>query len=140
MRTATASDIPAIVRLTRELHAVTDMRIPLDDGMVAAFAGSLINRDDALALVVGEPVAGMLCASIERTPLSPVRLAVEHGWYCSRDARGAGRGLLDAYIAWAREQGAWGVRLSTPAAAPMSANALARRGFRAAETAWIMEL
>lgn len=139
MRPATASDIPAIVRLTRELHAVTDMRIPLDDGMVARFAGALINRDDALALVVGEPVAGMLCASIERTPLSPVSLAVEHGWYCSRDARGAGRGLLDVYLTWAREQGAWGARLSTPATAQFSGLALQRRGFRPAETAWIIE-
>lgn len=133
MRTATRSDVPAIVRLTKALHVAADMRLPLDEGCVASFAMSLINRDDALALVTGDPVDGMLCASMERSPISRVRIAVEHGWHCQRN----GVGLLRSYLAWARTQGAWGARLSTPGGA--GHRALGRLGFRPAETAWIVE-
>lgn len=134
MREATRNDLPAIVRMTRALHGAADMRIPLDDGHVASFVTSLINRDDGLALVVGEPPHGMLCASIERSPISPVRVAVEHGWHCPR---GGGVMLLRAYLAWARGRGAWGARLSTPGGA--GRDALRRLGFRPAETAWVVE-
>jgi hypothetical protein len=137
IRAATLADVPAIVRMTFALHESIGGRLPLDAGMVAAFAASLITRKDALALVVdgdGGP-CGMICASIERLPLSPVPVACEHGWYSAR--AGHGGPLLDAYLAWAREQGAWGARLSTPADGVAQAS-LSRRGFAPAETAWVM--
>lgn len=134
MRAATRDDLPAIVRLTRALHATADMRLPIDDGCVASFATSLILRPDGLALVTGDPVDGMLCASMERSPLGHARIAVEHGWHCTG---GGGVALLRRYIAWAREMGAWGARLSTPGGT--GPRALGRLGFRAAETAWVIE-
>jgi hypothetical protein len=137
MRPATFADVPAIVRMTFALHESIGGKLPLDAGMVAQFAATLIARKDALALVVdgeGGP-QGMICASIERLPLSPVPVACEHGWYSAR--AGHGGPLLDAYLAWAREQGAWGARLSTPASGVAQAS-LSRRGFRPAETAWLM--
>jgi GNAT superfamily N-acetyltransferase len=139
IRPATLADVPAIVRMTFALHVSIGGRLPLDAGMVAAFAASLVTRADALALVVDGSAgpSGMLCASIERLPLSPVPVACEHGWYCAREARGQGRALLDAYLAWARDQGAWGARMSTPPAPGMT-GALVKRGFVAAETAWLM--
>jgi len=134
VRAATRDDLPAIVRLTRALHDKADMRVPLDDGRVAAFAVSLMNRPDGLVLVVGDPVDGMLCASIEGVPISAARVAVEHGWHCTG---GEGLALLRRYLAWAREMGAWGARLSTPGGT--GPRALGRMGFRPAETAWIIE-
>jgi hypothetical protein len=137
MRAATLADVPAIVRMTHALHERIGGKLPLDAGMVARFAASLVTRPDALALVVDgdDGPCGMLCASIEKSPLSPALIACEHGWYC--EARGQGGALLDAYLAWARDQSAWGARMST-APAPGMRGALSRRGFVAAETAWLM--
>lgn len=128
-----------MVRMTLALHEATDMRIPLDRAMVRDFCAALIMRSDGLALVVDgeEGPAGMLCASIERTPISTVTVAVEHGWYCGPEVRGAGKALLGRYIAWAKDQGAWGARMSTPPAKGFRGG-LSRMGFRPAETAWVM--
>lgn len=137
IRAATRADVPSIVRLTEALHGAADMRLPLQAGRVASFAASLVNRDDALTLIAGDPAHGMLCASIESSPLSEARLAVEHGWYCPA---GGGIPALRSYVEWARAQGAWGARLSTPGAASgRQVRAMKRLGFRAAETAWVME-
>jgi hypothetical protein len=137
IRPATFADVPAIVRMTFALHESIGGVIPLDAGMISTFAATLIARKDALALVVDgqDGPCGMICASIERLPLSPVPVACEHGWYSSE--RGHGRPLLDAYLTWARGQGAWGARMSTPPV-PNFKGALSRRGFRPAETAWVM--
>jgi len=134
MRAATREDLPAIVRLTKALHVAADMRLPLDEGRVASFALSLVNRADGLALVTGDPVDGMLCASIEASPISRARIAVEHGWHCTGSG---GVALLRGYLDWARRQGAWGARLSTPGGTGHAA--LGRLGFRPAETAWLIE-
>jgi N-acetylglutamate synthase-like GNAT family acetyltransferase len=140
IRPATLADIPHVVAMTHALAAHLPVAPPLDDAMIERFAGSLILRRDALALVdeTDAVPTGMLFASIERSPLSPAPVAVEHGWYCERP--GAGVRLLDRYLAWAREQGAWAVRMSTPPGALDIAVLLRRRGFQPSETAHIKAL
>jgi hypothetical protein len=134
-------EVPAIVGMTFELHASIGGRLPLDRTKVDFFARSLVLRKDALALLAVEDDApiGMLCASIERSPLSSVAIAVEHGWYCRRTGARTGHTLLSRYIEWARERGAWCARLSTPAVDPVRSG-LARMGFVSQETAWVMVL
>lgn len=136
IRSATLADTAQIVRLSRALYAVIRPGIEVEYQAVAVFAQQLMMRPDGLMLVAeqGGAVCGMLAASIEASPLSRQKVAVEHGWYC--EARGGGLRLLRAYLEFA---GTWGAdlkRLTTPP--DMAGRAgLRRMGFRPVELVWV---
>lgn len=138
IRRATHDDVGAIVRMTFDLAHATRQPLPLSAPRVAGFVAQCLSSEQALALVAGEPVGGFLVATVAETPLSPIRVGVEHGWWCGPGARGAGLSLLAAYEAWARGLGLYAIRMSTPA--PAASGGLARRGFAPVEQAWIKVL
>jgi GNAT superfamily N-acetyltransferase len=145
IRAATPDDVPAIVRMTFDLAHATRQPVPLDGPMVARFVRALLDAADAFVRVVDAPGGpqGMLVASIVTMPLSPVRIAVEHGWFCGPKAKGQGFVLLAAYENWARERGAYAMRLSTPPSEADRAvphSVLGRHGFALAEQAWVKVL
>lgn len=142
IRQATPDDAPEIVRMTFDLAHATRQPLPLSAPHVFAFVNQVLAAGDAaLALVVdrGTGPVGMLVATEGASPLSPVRLGVEHGWWCGPDARRHGLALLDRYEAWARARGLYAIRMSTPADAALRGG-LARRGYQPAEQAWVKVL
>lgn len=142
IRPATAGDALAIVRMTFDLAGATRQPLPLSAPHVFAFVNQVLAAGDAaLALVVdkGAGPVGMLVATEGVSPLSPVRLGIEHGWWCGPDARRYGMALLDRYEAWARARGLYAIRMSTPADAALRGG-LARRCFSPVEQAWVKVL
>lgn len=135
IRPATPADVPAIVRMTFDLAHATCQAVPICDVTTARFVEAVLRSPDGLALVAGDPVDGMLVATVGVPSCSRVRVAIEHGWWCGPGARGAGLALLAAYEAWARARGCYAIRMSTPPDRE-TRGGLARRGYRLAEQAW----
>lgn len=127
VRPATATDILSIVDMVETLRAAVAGPIVVDRAWTAQTLAALIASPDGAVWVSG---GGFLAASIQRSVVSPVPMAVEHGWW-STD--GSGLRLLRAYERWAQDKGAAVVTLSTGATGPD----LARLGYRRAEQAWV---
>ena len=145
IRDARPQDVPAIVAMAGDLARATRMPIDVDAGWASAFVTALLACDDGLALIVERDrlAVGMLIASVGQSSVSPVRIGVEHGWWCGPEARGWGLRLLGDYEAWASSRGCVAVRMSTAAEIADGAGLgllLTRRGYRAAEQAWIKVL
>jgi GNAT superfamily N-acetyltransferase len=165
VRPAEARDLPALGRLGAALlrvhHAFDDRRFlpPGDDpeGGYADFLGTQLHAGGTLVLVAvrqaaadepgnGAPseVVGYVYAGIE--PLSWKELRDEAGFVhdlvIADEARGCGVGrrLLDAAIAWLREQGMPRVVLWTAAPNEAAHRLFARRGFRSTMVEMTLEL
>jgi hypothetical protein len=144
IRPATPEEVPAIVRMTFDLAHATRQPLPLVPHMIGRVALAAIN--DGLALVVdrGAGPVGMLVATEGASPLSPVRLGIEHGWWCEPAARGWGLRLLGAYERWGRASGLFGLRMSTPPDLADDLTGAARvlevRGYAPVEQAWFKRL
>lgn len=138
IRFATLSDIPAIVRMTAKLHAAAGIVLPLDPRVVTSFLEGLIASPMGLVLV-GGPVEpdGFLAASVGTASIAMTPVAQEHGWWSEG---GDGLRLLCRYEAWAREQGCFAARMSTPPGAERANQILERNGFVLAEQAWVKVL
>ena len=130
IRLATAADILPIVGMVEALRAAVDGPVPVDRSHTAQTLAALLSSPDGAVWVSD---AGFLAASIQRSVISPVPMAVEHGWW---DSDGSGLRLLRAYERWARDKGAALITLSTGPDGPD----LARLGYRRAEQAWIRTL
>lgn len=130
LRSATAADILSIVGMVEALRDAVGGPVPVDRAWTAQTLASLIASPDGAVWV---SAGGFLAASIQRSVISPVPMAVEHGWWA---ADGSGLRLLRAYEAWAREKGAAFVTLSTAVDGPD----LARLGYRRAEQAWVRSI
>lgn len=138
VRQALATDIPAIVRMTAKLHAAAGIVLPMDVKVTARFLDALIASPVGLVLVAGpaEP-DGFLAASVGSASIAMMPVAQEHGWWSEG---GDGLRLLRRYEAWAREQGCFAARMSTPPGAERASAILRRDGYSVAEQAWVKVL
>lgn len=138
IREATATDTPAIVRMVAMLHASAGIVLPMDPRIVSRFVDALRASPTGLVLVSGpaEP-DGFLAASVGAASIAMTPVAIEHGWW---SAGGDGLRLLRRYEAWAREQGCFAARMSTPPGADRAEAILERNGFSMAESAWVKVL
>lgn len=138
IRPASPADIPAIVRMVAKLHAAAGIVLPMDPRVTALFVGGLIASPIGLVLVGGaaEP-DGFFAASVGSTSIAMTPVAHEHGWWSEG---GDGLRFLRRYEAWAREQGCFAARMSTPPGADRANNILERSGFAMAEQAWVKVL
>lgn len=130
IRPATASDILTIVDQVEALRAAVGGPVAVDRAWTARTLAALLESPDGSVWVSG---GGFLAASIQRSIISPVPMAVEHGWWASD---GSGLRLLRIYEAWAKDKGAALITLSTGPVGPD----LSRLGYRRAEQAWTREL
>jgi len=120
------------------LHASAGIVLPMDARITARFVDALIASPMGLVLIGGpsEP-DGFLAASVGAASIAMTPVAHEHGWW---SAGGDGLRLLRRYEAWAREQGCFAVRMSTPPHNERAASILQRSGFALAEQAWVKVL
>ncbi len=139
IRTATNEDIPAIVGMIERLHASIGVVLPVDVAVTSKFVGLLIASPLGWVRVwdAGQGTTGFLAASIGTATISMVPVAAEHGWWAEG---GGGLRLLRAYEAWAKEQGCFAARMSTPPHNKRAAEILERCGFAPAEQAWVKVL
>lgn len=139
IRSATSEDIPAIVGMIERLHASVGVMLPLDAAVTAHFVGLLITSPLGWVKVwdTGQAPTGFLAASIGTATISMVPVAAEHGWWAEG---GGGLRLLLAYLGWAKAQGCFAARMSTPPHNKRAAEILERCGFAPAEQAWVKVL
>ncbi len=127
IRAATDADVLRIVDMIEDLRAAVDGLMPVSRPWTAAAVAALIQSPDALVLVSD---GGFIAGSMQPTIINPARVAMEHGWY-ARDR--SGLPLLRAFEAWATDQGAAMVKMSTGAVGPD----LARLGYTMTEKTWV---
>lgn len=140
IRPATTADIPAIVGMVERLHASIGSPLPMDAVVSARFLGMLIGAPRLGWVRVcdaGQGPTGFLAASITTASISMQPIAAEHGWWAEG---GGGLRLLRAYLDWAKEQGCFAARMSTPPHNDRAAAILERSGFLLAEQAWVKVL
>ena len=130
IRPATASDILTIVDQVEALRAAVGGPVAVDRAWTARTLAALLESPDGSVWVSG---GGFLAASIQRSVISPVPMAVEHGWWASD---GSGLRLLRIYESWARDKGAAFITLSTGPTGPD----LTRLGYWRAEQAWVRSI
>lgn len=127
-------DIPQIVGMVERLHASAGIVLPINVVVAARFLTGLIASPIGLVLTSGN---GFLAASVGTASIAMLPVAIEHGWW-AEDRQGLS--LLRAYEAWAREQGCFAARMSTPPNETRAARILERNGFALAEQAWVKVL
>lgn len=132
VRRADPADRVAVIRLLKESHAAAGFRFTFSAPHADALFRQHIER--GLLLVCGRPAKGVLMARTFEHPFGAGKWAKESVWYVTPDARGRSAiQMLDAYEAWAREQGC-----STIGMASLESNDVsrlyARRGYVPVET------
>lgn len=138
VRRATPEDRLAVIRLLRESHAVAGFTFPFSAPHADALFRAHIKG--GLVLVVGSPAQGVLMAGAFDHPFGAGKCAKETVWYISPSARGrSALQMLDAYEAWAREQGCTTIGMASLATNDVS-KLYERRGYAAAETHFVMAL
>jgi GNAT superfamily N-acetyltransferase len=140
IRPAVEDDIPAIVGMVKDLRASTKIPMEIDEAVTARTLRMLIAAPHGLLLVSGDHPQAFLAASVGVTAVSLAPVAMEHGWWASPDARGAGMRLLVAYEGWAEQMGCRYVRMCTPPHNERAATLLRRRGFSVSEMVWTKAL
>lgn len=138
IREATDFDIPAIVGMVKDLHAVTRMPLEVEDAVTERTLLNLAASPQGLVLVNESDSGpnGFIAASVGFTAIASPRIGIEHGWWASPEAKGAGLRLLILYERWSREQGCRMIRMSTPPHNERAAQILRKRGFFVSEIAW----
>ena len=140
VRHAVMSDRAACVRLLRESHEAAGFIFPFKAAYAAALFDLHHTSPQACILVVGDTPHGLLMASWFEHPFGAGRYAKETVWYVSEAARGRGAlKMLDAYEAWAREQGCTAIGMAALATNDVS-KIYERRGYAPAETHFIKPL
>jgi RimJ/RimL family protein N-acetyltransferase len=139
LRAATQHDIPAIIAMVAKLHASVASVMPMDRAATSRFLRLLVASPVGWVRVwdAGMGASGFLAASIGSTSVSMLPVAGEHGWWAER---GGGLVMLRSYMEWAKEQGCFAARMSTPPHNERAALILQRCGFELAEQAWVKVL
>lgn len=135
------ADAGAIARLLRNAHAAAGLPFPFSAPHAMSLAQRHIAEPQLLALVVGEPVQGMLLASCQEHPFAALRYATETVWWIAPEARGQfAAEMLATYEAWAMEQGCAFAGMAALASFPRAGTIYRRRGYREAETHYLKPL
>lgn len=137
IREAKGQDVPAIIDMVAELHRDTRMALPIDTGVVRQTLHNLIVNPSGLVLVSGKEPHGFIAASVGITTVSLAPVGIEHGWWASPTARGAGYRLLMAYERWGKQAGCLFIRMCTPPHTERAALLLRRCGFFLHEEVWV---
>lgn len=139
IRKARVSDISAIVGMSERLRASVGSPVEVDPIATGNFVAGLLTSPLAAVWVVdgADDPTGFLAASVGTASISMAPIAVEHGWWAEQ---GEGLTLLKLYLAWAKEQGCFAARMSTPPHNERAAQILDRLGFDLAEQAWVKVL
>lgn len=138
VRHATPEDRLDVIRLLRDSHAAAGFTFPFS----APHADALFRQHmvRGLVLVCGQPAQGVLMAMTFDHPFGAGRWAKETAWYIAPGARGrAAIRMLDAYEAWAREQGCTTIGMASLASNDVS-KIYERRGYAPAETHFVKAL
>lgn len=138
VRRATEDDRFRVIALLRDSHDAAGFAWPF----LAAYAERLFldHMAGGVVLVLGDPAQGILMARTFEHPFGAGRWAKETVWYIAPAARGrAAIQMLDAYEAWAREQGCAMVGMASLATNDVS-SLYARRGYAPAETHFLKAL
>ena len=128
----------AVIRLLRDSHAAAGFTFPFSAPHADALFRQHLER--GIVLVCGQPARGVLMAATFDHPFGAGRWAKETVWYIAPEARGRSAiQMLDAYEAWAREQGCSMVGMASLATNDVS-GLYARRGYAPAETHFLKAL
>ena len=136
VRIARQSDVPVIVVLAREEHALSPWSdIPFDEECTAEVVDSFVVGMGRTALLSG---GGYLLGLVQPMGFSRALAALEYAWY-ARD--GAGLEILGAFEDWARSMGANHIVAHDYAGDGRLANVLERRkGYRTVGTALALKI
>lgn len=133
------------MRLLRE--AQEEMRfgvtIPWDAARADRFRRMHTELDNAVCFLLERDgtVVGLLFASAAEHFLTPIRVATEMLLFVTAEHRGnAAAPLLDAFEAWARENGCSVAEATSQTSAPRTAGVFAARGYQPAETHHVLIL
>ena len=138
IRHATPDDRLAVIRLLKDSHAAAGFTFPFSAPHADALFRAHIER--GLVLVCGDPAQGVLMASTFEHPFGAGKWAKETVWYIAPEARGrAALQMLDAYEAWAAEQGCTTIGMASLATNDVS-RIYERRGYAPAETHFVKSL
>jgi len=141
VRLATPEDAGAIVRLLRDAHGAAGLPFPFSAPHAMALAQRHIAGPNLVALVGGSPTQGVLLASSQDHPFAAIRFATETVWWVAPEARGQfAAEMLNAYEAWARDQGCAFAGMAALASFPRAGTIYRRRGYREAETHFLKPL
>ncbi len=138
VRCAAPEDRLAVIRLLKESHAAAGFTFPFS----APHADLLFRQhmECGLVLVCGQPAQGVLMAMTFDHPFGAGKWAKETCWYIAPKARGrSALQMLDAYEAWAQEQGCTMIGMASLASNDVS-KIYDRRGYAAAETHFVKAL
>ncbi|XUY27834.1 N-acetyltransferase family protein [Agrobacterium sp. rho-8.1] len=142
VRPARNSDAGAVVDLLRQSHAAASWTFPFDPArahslFVAHMQGS---RSCVLVLEDASGVSGLLMAGVFDHPFGAGLCANETVWFIAEHARGrSSLKMLDAYEAWAKEQGCAVVCMASLAINDVS-RIYTRRGYAPVETHFMKAL
>lgn len=144
VRPASASDIPAIVRMG-EVFASTPGyagKVRLEPDVFAERLTSLMVSDDGfLAVLEGDDgVCGAIGGFVAPSIFASVRHAAELFWFVDTVARGNGQGrkLFDALFDWVKASDAVSFSMIEPPDAPEVGALYEKYGFTKFETYWNM--
>lgn len=139
VRLAGAADRARMVRHLRDAHAAGGLPFAFSAPHAMALVDRHIAEPSLLALVCGD--AGLLLASAQEHPFAAVRYAMETVWWIAPEGRGRFAGqMLDAYEAWAKEQGCAFAGMAALASFPRAGIIYRRAGFRETETHYLKPL
>lgn len=152
IRHAVASDLARVVKLLEhsrggagfdQAEALTGFHFPYDPAFAAQLFMTHLLGPSHLCLVLEEDGAaqGVLLAVAYLHPFGPVRMARETVWWIEPEYRGlAAVRMLAAFEDWAREQDCEFGGMVGMGATPDVAKLYLRRGYRQAETHFLMAL
>lgn len=124
-----------VLGLLREFHRATRQG-PFNAARCEALFRAHMDR--GLVLMLGS--VGVLMAAIAEDPFDGGRIAKETAWFIASGARGKGwRQMLDAYEAWARDQGCDAVAMACLPSLNLRPM-FERRGYAPAETHFLKPL
>jgi GNAT superfamily N-acetyltransferase len=110
IRFATDDDMGALLILAEQMHAESDYRrYPFAiDKMARLFQGLMDGAGVVLVAEQADRVVGVMAGYCEESWFTPAKVAGEYGVFVEPGARGAAlaAGLVRAFCAWAKEQGA----------------------------------
>lgn len=142
VRHARNSDASAIFDILKQSHAAARWTFPFDAVRAHSLFTSHMQAARACVLVMereGE-VAGLLMANAFDHPFGAGLCASETVWFITEAARGRGAlKMLDAYEAWAREQGCAVICMASLASNDVS-GIYTRRGYAPVETHFMKAL
>lgn len=142
IRFATVADRERCIALLKESHVAAGFAWPFRGANAEALFHHHVTNADACCIVLDFDgmAQGLLMATAFDHPFGAGRFAKETVWFVSPVARGRGAiRMLDAYEAWAKEQGCVAIGMASLASNDVS-SFYARRGYAPAETHFLKSI